>query len=74
MHTETFNVQVKIFRLESVPGMLYKRRVLDRVESRRVRVTVDTGQIARELGERACNKKSGRARYMKGAVIVSDEG
>lgn len=74
MHVERFYIQVKIYRYEAVPGTTYKRRVIDRVESRQVSVTVDTGQIARELGERAINNKSGRARYMKGAVIIRDEG
>lgn len=37
-----------------------------------VRVYVDLAAIASALGGKACQNKSGSARYLKGAVIIED--
>lgn len=45
--------------------------VPDGFEVADIEVVVDLAQIARHLGAQAMANKSGRSRYMKGAVIVN---
>lgn len=45
-------------------------RVPDSPQSRSVRILIDIESIVNQLGVRAARSKSGRAKYLAGAIIV----
>lgn len=46
-------------------------RVYEEPQKRQVRLFIDMDAIVKQLGQRALKSKSGRAKYLSGAVIVS---
>jgi hypothetical protein len=71
--THTQSIEVPVYGPAEKVAWGWKRGKQIGARTARVTVYVDMAEIIRQLGLKAATNKSGRAKYMKGAVIIDAE-